>query len=66
MYDVSTVKFEQYKNIPIQHAVLWEKLRDLILATPYLHLHSVKAIRVYLEESLRIDFSVLQSMDHGY
>ena len=38
-------------------------LCDTILATPNLRLQSVKAMRVYLEENLRIDFSVLQSVD---
>jgi hypothetical protein len=38
-------------------------LCDLILATPNLRLQSVKAMREYLEEDLRVDFSVLQSVD---
>jgi hypothetical protein len=38
-------------------------LCDLILTTPNLRLQSVKAMRIYLEEDLRIDFSVLQSVD---
>ena len=38
-------------------------LCDMILATPNLRLHSVKAMRAYLEEDLRIDFSVLQNID---
>jgi phage terminase large subunit-like protein len=38
-------------------------LCDLILATSNLRLQSVKAMRAYLEEDLRIDFSVLQSVD---
>jgi hypothetical protein len=38
-------------------------LCDLILATPNLRLQSVKAMQVYLEEDLRVDFSVLQSVD---
>jgi predicted transcriptional regulator of viral defense system len=40
-------------------------LCDLILATPYLRLQSVKAMQVYLEEDMRMDFSVLQNMDTG-
>jgi hypothetical protein len=38
-------------------------LCDLILATPNLRLQSISAMQVYLEEDLRIDFSVLQSID---
>ena len=38
-------------------------LCDTILATPNLRLQSAKAMQVYLEEDLRIDFSVLQSVD---
>ncbi|MCL2434911.1 MAG: hypothetical protein FWD09_02080 [Lentimicrobiaceae bacterium] len=38
-------------------------LCDLILATPNLRLQSVKAMRVYLEEDLRIDFSDWQNID---
>jgi hypothetical protein len=38
-------------------------LCDLILATPNLRLQSVKAMQIYLEEDLRIDFSVLQKID---
>jgi predicted transcriptional regulator of viral defense system len=38
-------------------------LCDLILVTPNLRLQSVKAMREYLEEDLRVDFSVLQSID---
>jgi len=38
-------------------------LCDLILATPNLRLQSVKAMRMYLEEDLRIDFSDWQNMD---
>ena len=38
-------------------------LCDLILATPNLRLQSVKAMQIYLEEDLRIDFSVLQNVD---
>ena len=38
-------------------------LCDLILATPNLRLQSVKAMRVYLEEDLRIDFSHWQNID---
>jgi hypothetical protein len=38
-------------------------LCDLILATPNLRLQSVKAMQIFLEEDLRIDFSVLQSID---
>lgn len=38
-------------------------LCDLILATPNLRLQSVKAMRAYLEEDLRIDFSALQRVD---
>ena len=34
-------------------------LCDLILATPNLRLQSVKAMRIYLEEDLRVDFSGL-------
>ena len=40
-------------------------LCDLILATPNLRLQSVKAMQVYLEENLRIDFSGLQDIDIG-
>ena len=36
---------------------------DMIVATPNLRLQSVKAMRIYLEEDLRIDFSVLQDID---
>jgi len=38
-------------------------LCDLILATPNLRLQSVKAMQIYLEEDLRIDFSALQNID---
>jgi len=38
-------------------------LCDTILATPNLRLQSVKAMRIYLEEDLRIDFDVLQNID---
>jgi len=38
-------------------------LCDTILATSNLRLQSVKAMQVYLEEDLRIDFSVLQNID---
>ena len=38
-------------------------LCDLILATRNLRLQSVKAIQIYLEDDLRIDFSVLQNFD---
>ena len=38
-------------------------LCDLILATPNLRLQSVKAMSIYLEESLRIDFSDWQNID---
>jgi predicted transcriptional regulator of viral defense system len=38
-------------------------LCDLILATPNLRLQSVRAMQAYLEEDLRIDFSVLQRVD---
>lgn len=38
-------------------------LCDLILATRNLRLQSVKAMQVFLEEDLRIDFSVLQHYD---
>ncbi|MDR2058479.1 MAG: hypothetical protein LBP83_09430 [Dysgonamonadaceae bacterium] len=38
-------------------------LCDTILATPNLRLQSVKAMQVYLEEDLRIDFSGLQRVD---
>jgi len=34
-------------------------LCDLILATPNLRLQSVKAMRIYLEEDMRVDFSDL-------
>ena len=36
---------------------------DMIVATPNLRLQSVKAMRTYLEEDLRIDFDVLQNID---
>ena len=39
-------------------------LCDLILATPNLRLQSVKAMQIYLEEDLRIDFDVLKSIDN--
>jgi len=35
----------------------------MIVATPNLRLQSAKAMRSYLEEDLRIDFSVLQNVD---
>ena len=38
-------------------------LCDLILATPNLRLQSVKAMQIYLEEDLRIDFDVLKNLD---
>ena len=38
-------------------------LCDLILATPNLRLQSAKAMRIYLEEDLRIDFSDWQNTD---
>jgi predicted transcriptional regulator of viral defense system len=38
-------------------------LCDTILATPNLRLQSVKAMQTYLEEDLRVDFSVLKSVD---
>jgi hypothetical protein len=36
-------------------------LCDLILATPNLRLQSVKAMQIYLEENLRVDFSALRN-----
>ena len=36
---------------------------DMIVATPNLHLQSVKAMQRYLEDDLRIDFSVLENVD---
>jgi len=36
---------------------------DMIVATPGLRLQSVKAMRSYLEEDLRIDFSVVKNFD---
>ena len=36
---------------------------DMIVATPNLRLQSVKAIRFFLEEDLRIDFTELQNID---
>jgi predicted transcriptional regulator of viral defense system len=38
-------------------------LCDLILTTPNLRLQSVKAMQTYLEDDMRMDFSVLQSVD---
>ena len=38
-------------------------LCDLILATPNLYLQSARAMQVYLEEDLRIDFSSFKSVD---
>jgi len=38
-------------------------LCDMIVATPNLRLQSVKAMRSYLEEDLRIDFEVLRTLD---
>jgi len=38
-------------------------LCDVILATRNLRLQSVKAMQIYLEEDLRIDFSVLHNID---
>jgi len=38
-------------------------LCDLILATPNLRLQSVKSMRIYLEEDLRVDFDVLHNVD---
>jgi predicted transcriptional regulator of viral defense system len=38
-------------------------LCDLILATPNLRIQSVKAMQAYLEDDLRIDFSVFQNID---
>jgi hypothetical protein len=38
-------------------------LCDLILSTPNLRLQSVKAMQIYLEEDMRIDFSGLQNID---
>ncbi|MDR1591345.1 MAG: hypothetical protein LBS16_00445 [Prevotellaceae bacterium] len=38
-------------------------LCDLILATPHLNIKSEKAMQQFLEDDLRIDFSVLQSVD---
>ena len=37
-------------------------LCDVILATPNLRLQSVKAMQVYLEDDLRVDFSALQNV----
>ena len=36
---------------------------DMIVATPNLRLQSVKAMQIYLQEDLRIDFPVLQNID---
>jgi hypothetical protein len=36
---------------------------DLILATPYLRLQSVRAVQSYLEEDLRMDFSAVGHWD---
>lgn len=38
-------------------------LCDLILATPNLRLQSLKAVQKYLEDDLRIDFSMVQDID---
>ena len=38
-------------------------LCDIIYATPGLRLQSVKAMQVYLEEDLRIDFSAVETFD---
>jgi len=39
-------------------------LCDVIVATPNLRLQSVKAMRIYLEDDLRVDFSVVQDIDN--
>jgi len=39
-------------------------LCDLILATRHLHIKTVQAMQIFLEDDLRIDFSVLQSIDN--
>ena len=36
---------------------------DMIIATPGLRLQSVKAMQIYLEEDLRIDFSAVETFD---
>lgn len=36
---------------------------DMIIATPALRLQSVKAMQIYLEENLRIDFSAIETYD---
>jgi predicted transcriptional regulator of viral defense system len=38
-------------------------LCDLIIATPHLRIQSIKAMQVYLEEDLRIDFSAVETID---
>jgi predicted transcriptional regulator of viral defense system len=38
-------------------------LCDLIIATPRIRIQSVKAMRTYLEEDLRADFSALENFD---
>jgi len=39
-------------------------LCDLILATRHLHIKTVQGMQIFLEDDLRIDFSVLQSIDN--
>jgi len=39
-------------------------LCDLILATRHLHIKTVKAMQIFLEDDLRIDFSVLRVIDN--
>lgn len=38
-------------------------LCDLIVSTPYLRLRFIKALRIYLEEDLRLDMEAFQAMD---
>jgi hypothetical protein len=58
-----------HQNVDNEYAYLLatpeKALCDLILATPNLRLQSVKAMQLYLEEDLRIDFSVLQAINTG-
>ncbi len=72
-FDYSTVP-EDYFSIGIYQEIIDDRyayliaspekaICDMIVTTPRLRLQSVKAVQTYLEENLRIDLSVLKTID---
>jgi hypothetical protein len=74
-FDYVTIP-ENYFSIGIRQEIIENKYAfliaeptkavcDMMVITPGLRLQSVKAVQAYLEEDLRIDFSVIGSVDTG-